>query len=56
MTQNPLDTVLPAAIDWDAAAASLEVDRGVPEIEWLSPGASGGRAILQNFIDTKLNV
>ena len=41
-------------VDWDAADASLEVDRSVPEVDWAIPGTTGGLRQLESFIKERL--
>lgn len=56
---SPNDPALDAlsgcpAIDWPAALASLQIDRSVPEVTWLTPGYTGATQTMQTFIDTRL--
>jgi len=44
------------ATDWTALRAKLEVDRSVPEVEWLVPGATGGMDTLKTFCATRLKL
>lgn len=41
-------------IRWDIALASLEIDRTVPEVTWLQPGAKGAWQMINTFCDKKL--
>ncbi|CAM9470126.1 unnamed protein product [Heterosigma akashiwo] len=41
----------PPPEDWDAVIDSLGVDRAVPEVTWLRPGAAAARATLADFCD-----
>eukprot|EP01036_Dinobryon_divergens_P022679 gene22679-30961_t len=41
-------------VDWDAALASLEIDRSVPEVQWISPGAAAAMATLTTFAEERL--
>jgi len=41
-------------IDWAAATASLEVDRTVGEVTWLTPGRTGAWATIDSFCSSKL--
>lgn len=41
-------------IDWEEVLSSLEVDRGVGEVDWAQPGTSAGMAMLESFIDQRL--
>ncbi|XP_067322223.1 deoxyribodipyrimidine photo-lyase-like [Anolis sagrei] len=41
-------------IDWDACAASLEVDRSVAEVAWAKPGSAAGLLVLEEFIQERL--
>ncbi|CAM9789414.1 unnamed protein product [Ectocarpus sp. 6 AP-2014] len=54
LSPNPQGTKLPAATDWKAAQTSLDLDRSVPEISWLKPGAKGASDNLQSFIETRM--
>lgn len=42
------------AVNWNEILSSLEVDRHVGEVEWATPGTSGGMAMLESFIDQRL--
>eukprot|EP00752_Nemacystus_decipiens_P015161 g13506.t1 len=54
LSPNAAGTKLPVATDWAGAQASLNLDKSVPEISWLKPGAKGASANLQSFIDTRI--
>lgn len=41
-------------VNWNEILSSLEVDRRVGEVDWAKPGASGGMAMLESFIDQRL--
>ena len=41
-------------VDWDAALASLEINRDVGEVDWIKPGARAASEMLQKFIQEKL--
>lgn len=43
-------------VDWEKTLASLNVDRAVGETEWAQPGARGGTAMLESFIDVRLKL
>ncbi|XP_068995548.1 CPD photolyase [Embiotoca jacksoni] len=43
-------------IDWDKTLASLDIDRTVGEPEWAKPGTKAGMAMLESFIDVRLNM
>lgn len=43
-------------MDWEKTLASLNVDRAVGETEWAQPGARGGAAMLESFIDVRLKL
>ncbi|CAM9505811.1 unnamed protein product, partial [Phaeothamnion confervicola] len=47
--------VLPDPVDWEAAEQSLEVDRTVTEVTWLTPGAAAGKVTLDCFIADRLD-
>jgi deoxyribodipyrimidine photo-lyase len=49
-------TELPDAPDFNEARESLEVDRTVPELDWLQPGTAAGRAQLDDFIQNRLKL
>jgi deoxyribodipyrimidine photo-lyase len=53
---NPPSTPLPPAIEWDAELAALQIDRTVPEVDWLAPGAAAAQRVLDQFIAERLNV
>lgn len=40
--------------DFDAAWQHLKVDESVPEVDWLQPGETAARAMLDDFIDNRL--
>lgn len=41
-------------IDWDAALASLEIDRTVPPVEWIKPGEVEAFKMLESFGEARL--
>eukprot|EP00597_Dinobryon_sp_UTEXLB2267_P008745 CAMPEP_0170094850 /NCGR_PEP_ID=MMETSP0019_2-20121128/27550_1 /TAXON_ID=98059 /ORGANISM="Dinobryon sp., Strain UTEXLB2267" /LENGTH=508 /DNA_ID=CAMNT_0010316357 /DNA_START=78 /DNA_END=1604 /DNA_ORIENTATION=+ len=41
-------------VDWDQALASLEIDRSVSEVTWLTPGAAAALETLRRFGDERL--
>ena len=41
-------------VDWEAAEASLEVDRNVKEVSWAMPGTAAGMAMLEEFCSKRL--
>lgn len=43
-------------MDWEEVMSSLEVDRSVGEVSWAQPGAAGGIAMLESFIDERLRL
>eukprot|EP00457_Paulinella_chromatophora_P001243 gb/GEZN01001245.1/.p1 GENE.gb/GEZN01001245.1/~~gb/GEZN01001245.1/.p1 ORF type:complete len:904 (-),score=106.31 gb/GEZN01001245.1/:424-3135(-) len=51
-----VETVLPAAVDWVVAFASLEVDRTIKPVSWCKPGARAGHATLHSFIHTRMRI
>lgn len=53
---NSPATPLPEPINWEKALASLEIDRTVPEVTWVQPGAAAANATLERFIKERLNV
>ncbi|XP_048460753.1 CPD photolyase isoform X2 [Rhincodon typus] len=53
--QHPFSSSLKAElIDWDAAAASLQVDRTVKEVDWAKPGTAAGLTRMESFINEQL--
>ena len=55
--KNPPGSLDCDPIDWTAALASLQIDRTVKEVNWLTPGARGAHQMLQTFIgETALNL
>ncbi|XP_034021100.1 deoxyribodipyrimidine photo-lyase isoform X2 [Thalassophryne amazonica] len=44
----------PQPIDWQSVHASLEVDRSVGEVDWATPGTTGGLRNLESFIKYRL--
>jgi len=42
--------------DWIRIEASLQVDRAVPEVEWLEPGERAAREVLHQFLHTRLSL
>lgn len=48
---------LPPAIDWEEVLDSIkELDRSVKEVDWATPGSSGGKAQLDRFCADFLKV
>jgi len=41
-------------VDWAGTLASLQLDRTVKEVDWATPGATGGMDMLESFIDQRL--
>lgn len=41
-------------VDWDAAYASLKINRDVKPVNWLNPGYSAGLEMIDSFINTRL--
>lgn len=41
-------------IDWDAALASLEIDRSILPVDWIKPGSTHGMQTLAKFSTNKL--
>ncbi|XP_067898490.1 CPD photolyase isoform X2 [Heterodontus francisci] len=55
VVQHPYTSPLKAQlIDWDAAYASLQVDRTVKEVDWAKPGTAAGLTRLESFIKEQL--
>lgn len=46
---------LDAGVSWDRLRGDLRVDRSVPEVEWIKPGAAAARRALRRFLDEKLS-
>jgi len=42
-------------IDWDRIRRTLEVDRSVPEVDWIVLGPRAARGALRRFIEKKLS-
>jgi len=42
-------------VDWDRIWRDLDVDRTVPEVNWIFPGAAAAREALQRFLNEKLS-
>jgi len=42
--------------DWARIEGSLQVDRAVPEVEWLKPGERAAREVLRRFLHTRLSL
>jgi deoxyribodipyrimidine photo-lyase len=42
--------------EWARIEGSLQVDRAVPEVEWLMPGEMAARAVLHRFLQTRLSL
>lgn len=42
--------------DWTAVRSALQVDRGVPEIEWCEPGYTAGMRAAADFASTRLKL
>ena len=41
-------------IEWALLERGLEVDRAVPEVDWLQPGERAARSVLKKFVNEKL--
>ena len=54
MLQCLQGTELPDAPDFAAARASLQVNRDVKELDWITPGSAAGVATLEDFIANRL--
>jgi deoxyribodipyrimidine photo-lyase len=42
--------------DWTRIEGSLQVDRAVPEVEWLKPGEGAAREVLHQFLHARLSL
>jgi deoxyribodipyrimidine photo-lyase len=42
-------------MDWDRIRRNLEVDRSVPEVDWIVPGAAAARKALLRFLNKRLS-
>jgi len=42
-------------VDWDRVWRDLDVDRTVPEVNWIVPGAAAARKALRRFLNEKLS-
>lgn len=49
-------TALPEAPDFNEARESLQVDKTVPELDWLQPGSAAAHAALDDFIQNRLKL
>jgi deoxyribodipyrimidine photo-lyase len=47
---------LPPPVDWDAALASVEVDRTVREVSWAEPGQEAGKKNFVEFVEQRLKL
>jgi len=47
---------LPAEVDWKAVDASLEIDRSVPEVDWIKPGEDAARKGCCEFLKSRLKL
>ena len=53
--KHPYGTIEGSArTDWDRAEKALELDREVPEVQWLLPGEAAGQKAMDVFIREKL--
>eukprot|EP00605_Chrysophyceae_sp_TOSAG23-4_P002135 GSChrysophyteH1.ASY1.ANO1.2362.1 assembled CDS len=41
-------------VDWKAALKSLEINREIKEVDWITPGTAAARKMLESFCETKL--
>jgi deoxyribodipyrimidine photo-lyase len=41
-------------INWTVTLASLQIDRSVPEVDWLRPGHAGAMEMLESFVNERL--
>ena len=48
------ETIFAILIMHISALASLEIDRSVPEVQWISPGAAAAMATLTTFAEERL--
>ena len=46
---------LDTGVSWDRLRGDLQVDRSVPEVEWIKPGAAAARRALRRFLGEKLS-
>lgn len=51
---SPANATPQAEIDWLKILKPLPVDRSVPPVDWLQPGETGAREMLNTFIQNKL--
>ncbi|XP_066565183.1 CPD photolyase isoform X2 [Amia ocellicauda] len=55
MAKHPHCASKPAEpVDWERARSSLEVDQSVKAVSWARPGSVAGLAVLESFIDQRL--
>lgn len=53
---NPSMPIKFDAVDWDKALASLEIDRNVQPVSWISPGETAAHNALRSFVKDKLHL
>ena len=41
-------------VDWTSSFASLEIDRSIGPVTWITPGTAAARRMLQSFIEVRL--
>lgn len=46
---------LDIGVSWDRLRGDLQVDRSVPEVDWIKPGAAAARRALRRFLGEKLS-
>jgi deoxyribodipyrimidine photo-lyase len=54
LDRHPFPAADSGSTNWDAAEATLRVDRSVGEVTWLRPGEAAAREMLQLFLRSKL--
>jgi deoxyribodipyrimidine photo-lyase len=50
-----VDVSLPASTDWHELLATVETDRTVAPVSWITPGADAARECLMIFVDQRLS-
>ncbi|MGC9515861.1 deoxyribodipyrimidine photo-lyase [Methanocrinis sp.] len=52
---HPIPWDLGEGVDWDRIRRAIDVDRSVPEVDWIAPGERAARKALRRFLDEKLS-
>jgi deoxyribodipyrimidine photo-lyase len=54
--KNPSGSLDCEPIDWKTALDSLEINRNVKEVDWITPGESAAAAMVEEFISSRLSI